>query len=329
LQWGEPRIACLDQKTGVRSPDIVGVPGPLIAASDELLFAAGGFDSISAYDLNDGSSRWSFTKGDWYIASIVLGEGKIFVGVHGCTCYCSMPPPHVYALDGQNGSVLWERVFPGRGIAQLTYANGYLYAIIGWDWDCIGSPNHAGLYALNAETGDMVWNNEWVFGGLPMVVGDLIILSMTQESPGLILALHSLTGQEMWRFSSDTALLWGWRAIGYSPIISSSNEAVYAVAEGRVYCIHSATGNKLWEYTFDSSSFGIVDLIPSGGDRLYVILSCRGSQSGTRIVTLNTLNGQITWASQLNNQGVGSPIITPNGLYYMDQGSLRVLTPLE
>ncbi|MHC4737404.1 MAG: outer membrane protein assembly factor BamB family protein [Planctomycetota bacterium] len=117
-------------------------------------------DSLTAYDTDTGHEKWRFyTDGPVRFAPIAANEKVYFVSDDGC----------LYCLSAKTGSLIWkfrggpserkvlgnERListWPARGAPVLFDGNIYFASGI---WPFMG----IFIYALDAETGDVIWSN--------------------------------------------------------------------------------------------------------------------------------------------------------------------------
>jgi len=137
-------------------------------------------------------------------SSPVLAGERIFVTAH------SLEKPDyrllVIALDRANGKRLWEREVPRRQQGRLENVNGaaspspvtdgtHVYAFF----------QEFGLVAFTAD-GVERWrlplgpfNVFYGFGASPVIVDDLLVLPVDQDSGAYLLAVDRRTGRERWR----------------------------------------------------------------------------------------------------------------------------------
>jgi eukaryotic-like serine/threonine-protein kinase len=100
------------------------------------------------------------------------------------------------------------------------------------------------VYALNATTGEKLWNV--LVGGdgyrdlVPIVSNGVVYI---EGSPGTVDAFDTVTHEKLWEFSIRP---FGW--VGASII---SGVAYLWGGDNRIYALDAATGEKLWESTSD------------------------------------------------------------------------------
>ena len=133
-----------------------------VVVADQLLFFGSSADgSVYALDVESGAQRWTFTTDAPIRFAPAIADGRLFVG---------SDDGHLYALNARDGQLLWKRrAGPGP---EMVLGNGRLVS----RWVVRGGPAvrdgivyfAAGIwpsegvfvYALRADTGDVVWVNE-------------------------------------------------------------------------------------------------------------------------------------------------------------------------
>ena len=173
-----------------------------VAAGDLLFVASMVRDSVTAYDARTGAERWRFFAEGPVRFAPVAANGKVyFASDDGC----------LYCLNAGDGSLVFkfdaapkkrlilgnERVistWPARGAPVLL--DGVIYFSAGV-WPVMGTY----LYALDAETGDVIWENSgsgaaWILQphnspsfagvgpqGYSAAVGDKVLFSGGRSAP--------------------------------------------------------------------------------------------------------------------------------------------------
>lgn len=158
-------------------------------------------------------------KGNVYVASVdedLQGKGAI------------------YALDGQNGSLLWK--YPVRNSIKNTIAidGGVVYA-----QDAQGY-----LYAVDAATGKLVWEKKLSINGLPALIEGLVAsggVVYAGAGKGLC-ASDGATGKTLW-----TNTEWG-QGEGTTSTWSLNNGILVSGAQwSALYANDAKTGKLLWK----------------------------------------------------------------------------------
>jgi outer membrane protein assembly factor BamB len=193
-QWAKPIAAYIPQKVQI------------IAAYDTLYVSTA--RGLYALDPGTGATKWVFPT------ELPLGHSPT---IDGGVAYVGGLDHRLYAIDAINGTLLWSYGDTGAGfdtnplvLNQVIYAgnrDGYMYAIYAHDHPLRGQlkwryktdgPIHfsaasdgvniyfasddSSAYALNAETGNLVWRSTKLLGAgfhswWPVVYGNIVIFA--------------------------------------------------------------------------------------------------------------------------------------------------------
>jgi outer membrane protein assembly factor BamB len=153
------------------------------------------------------------------------------------------------------GKRLWSREIPGpvdRHHTQNSSASGSVAADshgIYWLW---GTRENVRLEAVSHE-GQPRWHidlgpfaSEHGFGGTPTVCGDLVIVPLEQDGPGLVIGIDGVTGKERWRLPRDGAD----KAAYSTPLVIERAEGAEVICASHghgLYALDPTTGRVLWE----------------------------------------------------------------------------------
>ncbi|HII98680.1 MAG TPA: PQQ-binding-like beta-propeller repeat protein [Methanoregula sp.] len=110
-----------------------------------------GFDgNLSAYDTASGTRLWRFNAGTYWSLSPTVANGTVYTGAY---------PTTVYALDAATGVPVWSYDMHAYVDSWVTpaYANDVVY-VTGNYYDSIHETHWSNLVALNAATGEKLWN---------------------------------------------------------------------------------------------------------------------------------------------------------------------------
>lgn len=127
VAMGTGEIVAYEAETGEERWRVEGlrgnaVPSP-VASDDGVVFAVTGYPrkNILALDLEDGSARWSYRKGQGYVPSPVFHRGTLYLVSDGGI---------LTALDGRSGEVVYEggrMPLPSRFFSSPVVADELLY----------------------------------------------------------------------------------------------------------------------------------------------------------------------------------------------------------
>lgn len=141
-------LFALDAKTGaphwsIQSGGSMGSSSPAVA--NGVVYA--GMDDGSLYALNagTGTTRWKSPLLGRSMRSVAVGNGLVYVGATD-----SDDHPSLYGINASTGTIVWKFLTGGIGInaSSPAYANGVVYM-----------PGGIGIYALDANTGAVLWQD--------------------------------------------------------------------------------------------------------------------------------------------------------------------------
>jgi outer membrane protein assembly factor BamB len=158
--------------------------------------------------------------------------------------------------DVATGKRIWSRDIPGaidRHHTQNSSASGSVAADthgIYWLW---GTRDNVRLEAVSHD-GQARWHvdlgpfaAEHGFGGTPTACGDVVIVPLEQDGPGLVVGIDAATGKERWRLPRN-----GVDKAAYStPLVvtaAAGGTEVVCTSHGHgLYAVDPTTGHVLWE----------------------------------------------------------------------------------
>jgi outer membrane protein assembly factor BamB len=157
--------------------------------------------------------------------------------------------------DSATGKRIWSRDIPGaidRHHTQNSSASGSVATDthgIYWLW---GTRDNVRLEAVSHD-GEPRWHvdlgsfaAEHGFGGTPTVCGDVVIVPLEQDGPGLVVAIDAVTGKEHWRLSRDGAD----KAAYSTPLVITTADGAVVICTSHghgLYALDPGTGHVLWE----------------------------------------------------------------------------------
>ncbi len=286
-----------------------------------------GWVDIYALKTNDGSIVWDFrdTSCNRITPPSVVNNVVYFA-----------TDRYICALEASNGHLLWNYStgaflsFPI--VAQNTVLMG------------IGEGSKGTLLALNAATGQNIWNftneeNSRTFG-TPAIANGLVFVGSYDEN---LYALNISTGKEVWKFNAGD----------FHPTPTVEKNIVYAMtSQANIYALNASSGVRIWNYSIfegltigGQSYFAVSDNVLyaiNGINKIYAINGDNGSQIWNQtfapdfsyglfaptvvnefiylgtvngLCALNRFNGQVAW-----NYSTGSVFEAPivaNGVLYV------------
>jgi outer membrane protein assembly factor BamB len=206
------------------------------------------------------------------------------------------PPDSGHPMPSAD-SILWQHNVAGWALNAPALSDGVVY---------VGADD-AKVYALNAETGEQLWNFET--GDVvrsPAIVSDGIVYVGSNDNN--LYALDAETGNLMWQHDTDDQ-------VRYAPLVSSGLVYVPTISEGgrNLHALDAASGTQLWVasqyYPFDTgfeSGIGAA----SDGDILLVI-----GDSG-ELHALDAQTGDLAWSFR-GEVGTDTPPVIVGNLVYV------------
>jgi outer membrane protein assembly factor BamB len=267
---------------------------------------------------------WNFSAKSVVISDVVVSHGYVYF-----TTFGNPPEDKIFALNASTGSLIWASPtsVPPFGGSSPTVLDDYVYTstdaydaftgklmfnyssyggstspTVAQGLVYIGSSTNApsgpgGVFALDAITGECVWNftgakGNFPFGGKlfhsPAVADGIVYFS----SGGGVYALNASTGRQMWHNSAVNA------SLGSLGCIAVGNGRVFDNVQGHLYCLDALTGNELWSYPI-----GAAQVTPAIADG-YVYAGA---------YKLDASNGEVIWNNTL--LALSSPSIACDKIY--------------
>ena len=245
--------------------------------------------------------------GNRVFVTTVVSEGKIEEPKKGLYFGGNRPEPskdihhwRVFAFDTESGAKVWERTVKSGAPAfprhlKNTYASETpvtdgktVYAYFG----------NAGVYALDAGSGDVVWEKAlgtirtrygWGTATSPILHGDQLFIVNDNEEQSYIAALDKKTGEERWQAKREEGSNWAtpfvWENDQRSEVITAGTDRVRS---------YGLDGELLWEFG-GMSSIAIPQPFTAHGF-LYVSSGYVGDQKRPVFAIRPGASGDITLA---------------------------------
>jgi outer membrane protein assembly factor BamB len=258
---------------------------------------------------------WEF-PGEWDVirskSSPVVADGKVYftaIIVEEGPFYGRLV---IYALDAENGSLIWSYVGgrdAGAGLHPTpTVANGTVY---------VGDEDY--LYAFDAETGEIKWRFEVPkildlrgVDGAPVVVDNRVYFGCWS---GWFFCVDANTGELIWEYSHGDG-----RMGHVTEAPSLVNGVVYFGTAaggvgytGWVYALNAENGSLIWKFHIGDeicSSPAIVDNV------LYIGAGFMGHLPGDGVWALDAKTGKLLWYFDTENMPVASPAVAHGKVYF-------------
>lgn len=189
-------------------------------------------------DKTTGSEIWTYTESEGFY----LGQAAIYDGV----VYAPNNDGALYALDAENGSLVWKFATGHYLWSQPVIANDTVY---------IGSMDNF-VYALSLD-GEELWSYELsgAVTGAPTLSEDGSMIFAGSLGNQMV-ALDAATGELVWTF--DTAQsVWG-------TSIVADGKLIFTDTGGNIYALSVEDGTSLWQTEVSGEIVGGVSSIGDG-----------------------------------------------------------------
>ena len=269
-----------------------GDSGPIlfVASSDRLLYAL---------DAHVGRRRWIHTVKAWRptmggarlsapCVGMANGKAAVFVGhwVWDKSLSGHMQAAGLSAVDALTGKALWRTDLGDNRIYSPTCAR------VGSAWRVFVGSENGNLYALDADTGKVVWSytdREAVMGS-PAVWTDSRAGARVffGSKYGRVRSLDANTGKELWRFATGH-----W--VDGAPLVTSGKSGPLLLVgsyDTRFYALDALSGAKVWDHRVAGGIYSGAALATHGG-RVRVLFSAWDHH----LHCLNVDDGSLAWSA--------------------------------
>ncbi len=280
--YGTDSLYALDAATG----ELIwkyrtGYTDDAVTVKDGYLYTAS--DSLWCLDALTGERVWATAAADAAGSTPGVVDGGVYAG----RATFASGNSYVYRFDAATGAEVWADTLPGYTASCLTV----------WDGMVFVPTYQASLYALDANTGALIWENTDSYGGYwdssPVVVDGLIYIS---GNDSWTRAIDAMTGLTVWEVAItpgtylsatiayfDGRLFFGDQVDSFHCLDASNGSNVWSVpgtdhgsagiADGmvfygegsnyydetaRVFALDCETGQEVWNYLTTSGPYGIV-----------------------------------------------------------------------
>ena len=329
------RTRAYDARTGeLRWAHRTGPNAFVTAVGGGSVVVAPQYGPLIGLDLATGRERWRFqlAEGQGPESGTIAGD-TLFVGT-SFPAEGAVDPPVVYALDLATGHQRWRAVLdPGTDLQWAAPVVEGGQVLVADTLSHEGSAATSHLHALDADTGRRRWKadlhapGQGFFAEPPVVAGDLAYLP---AASGMLLAVDTRTGREVWRDQGGfplvagvrdglvVALVGGDRLVGFdaatgarrwqTPVGGGESEqwavlggdAVLVAGDGALVAVDAATGAARWRAAVGNA----VGPPVVAGERVYVA-------TRDRLVALDRASGTMVWSSG-KVRSATAPVVTPN-----------------
>lgn len=299
-------------------------------------------EAVICLDSDTGKTLWTTTF-DMYLTD--MAENRV-----GWTALTADPETgyvYIHTTSGEfacldrDGKIVWKhslleeysRVsgYGGRLHTPVIDEDRVIISFLNVNWGNQGRPTHRYI-AFNKRDGSVVWWAEP--GGKPedttysvpvIAIIDGKRMMIAGNADGQVYGLLARTGEKVWTFDLSK------RGLNVSPVVSGnkvyiahSEENLDSTAMGRIVCIDgSKTGDitksgEIWRR--DGVTVGYASLAINN-NRLYAV------DNSAEMYCLDADTGKTHWEYSLGRVGKGSPVVTADGVIYVQEqtGKFHIL----
>ncbi len=264
------------------------LPEPIVIGTSASIggrIYTGGYDQSNFYclDANDGSVIWTFDSPSlaFDVSPVILDNKVYFTSLSG----------ELFCLNAFDGTEIWSAFSYADSYAPFA-ENGVLYI----------SSNYGNIKAIDGNSGSMLRQYSPGSNGLysaPTIVGNTLYCGGGDTSPRM-LALNKTNGSLLWQFDAPDQ-------VNTSPCVSDG-KVFFGCNNQKIYALDATTGALQWEQTIDDAT-DLTGALTAGQGMVY-------AQALSKLVAMNTNNGNIVWEKDIYAQGGGgNPYLDGNRLF--------------
>ena len=267
-----------------------GYTDDAVTVKDGYLYTAS--DSVWCLNALTGERIW---------ATGAANDGGSTPAVVGGRVYCGRNEynpnyiSYVYCLNAATGTEIWADTLSGCQYSCMTVWNGRVFVPTFHD------NSETPLYALDANTGSIIWENSDSYEGYwdssPVLVDSVIYIG---GENGKVFAIDAITGITIWEKIISPGSI--------NPTLAYHDNRLY-FGFGNYYCLDASTGNTIWSVPGQQhGSSGIADGIVFYGEEY--------NPDGARVIALDCDSGAELWSYQTGGKFIqSSPAITDGVVY--------------
>lgn len=207
-----------------------------------------------------------------------------------------------------SASVKWYRpieAYIGAKV-QLIAANNMIYV-----------STARGLYALDADTGDLKWryDTQMPMGHSPTVIGDTLYVGGFDKK---VHAINALTGQRKWVFEGSLA------GFDTNPVVAN-NKVYIGGRDGYFYALNTGNGSVSWRYpAYGQDPIGPIMFSAAYKDNILYFAA-----GDNYAYALNAGSGSLAWKKKLGGHSYQGywPVIFQDKVVFASDPGYRVSNP--
>ena len=261
---------------------------PRVANGVVYVCASGYGRYTCAFNAGDGRLRWRTPTDAWSVAIPfadyavpVVRDGIVYTGT--------------YALQAQDGTVLWRIAIDTRWLSPQALVDDTLYAVAEWE-----------IYAINAQNGAVRWRFEsdayMHSSGPPIVANHLLYVgtsgSVDHPEQSRCYALDAETGTLRWEYPLGN---------GYAGAVIHDESIYVSSGDRHLYALEKHNGSLRWKYRFDYPTSNTATIAGN-------VVLIHG------VYALSSVDGTLLWHKDLK---WCTPSVVVDGVVYLASGDGR------
>jgi len=283
VQWIAPTGESDDTTMGTTVRD----GGSIVIAGDY---------NVVAFAKTTGAMTWRFVPSEGYGPGIFLGD------INSSTVFSGSPAGRLYAIDRGSGRLQWSRVVAGDGQTTVFQPRTQGRAVVA-GYTTFTSPNTGGIIALDAATGDLLWNTPLpksvnglsaAFAGGPVFAANTAIMSSTN---GTVYGFDESSGAVKWTLppvngaiiNRDTP-----PSQDFRPLAVSGRTLFVGSLTGAVIAYNLDTRAQLWAHVEALNSVKFA--ISTDGGTVYV------PYMAGHVTALRAADGSVRWQTDAESE---------------------------
>ncbi|MBL7164553.1 MAG: PQQ-binding-like beta-propeller repeat protein [Anaerolineales bacterium] len=260
---------------------------------------------ISTFDIESGESRWQFdTPAKLWPNSLSTTFDAVMIGGEG---------GRLAAMSARSGIGEWEIELKAEVLSPPLVDRYLVFAatsVVDFVEDQV-SNQKAELLAINASTGEILWQHETANHALvtPVRGGDIVYVGGSQGETIRLYAFSTAEGELRWKYEVVD---------GAIDAIYANDDAVALLGhQGSLTAIDAHSGSLLWRVEFVANVSWL-----TGWENLIIF------EDGAALRAWDILSGESVWEYQSLSKVVDQPILLDSELYLLTQaGEIINLNP--
>ena len=241
-----------------------------------------------------GGSGWS---------SPVVAEDKVFIGI-GWT-------PTFTAWDEETGDFLWS--FEAAADIDISVSAAVAYGMVFFGAGSPGVPE-GWIYALNATTGEQIWNftTEGDVRASPVVTEGRLYIGGDLDSTGKVYCINATTGESIWNYTTQDRMTSV--AVAYGKVYAGCGHWETST-KAAIYCLDMYDGSLVWSFDTGRDLGGALSV---ANGKVYFSASYEGSSCA--VFALNATNGDVVWNTTRYSNGEAGRTAVAYGKVFIGLG---------